>query len=232
MGATTSAQQEGGVYNWRLKPGMPEWKELTTHNEMLEVLQIPTETLKKMRTHDLAQTCLHYPLFSDIWAFNSLQDGMERVMAGFNGFEELFKRNESSLELMAIYKSMDPHEFDEKWSDLEKGRYTAQFAKIEALLAQENILASLNQNERLLLLEESINKQKAMQQYSIYDNRNKEPNAYLMSKIMLKDNSIIIKKISQNEPDFIAFLNRGSMATEGTINEILVIANNYLNNYK
>ena len=56
---TVFAQQQSGVYNWPLKPGMPQWKELKTHDEMLEVLQIPAETLQKMTTNDLARTCYY-----------------------------------------------------------------------------------------------------------------------------------------------------------------------------
>jgi len=227
---TVFAQQQSGVYNWPLKPGMPEWKELKTHDEMLEVLQIPAEMLQNMTTKDLAQTCLNYPLFSDIWAFNSLQDGMERVIAGFNGLQEFLKRNDAGLELCAIYKTMNPHNFDKSWSNLQKGKYTAKFAKIEILLTQEAILLSLKQNDRFLLLQETVNKQKAMQQYPMYDRRNQEPNAYLMGKTMQKDNSALINQVSQQKPDLQAFLQQGSMASKDTIDEIVSIAQRIVNN--
>jgi hypothetical protein len=227
---TVFAQQQNGVYNWPLKPGIPEWKELKTHDKMLEVLQIPAEFLQKMTTKDLAQTCLNYPLFPDIWALNSLQEGMERVIAGFNGLKELLKREDAGLEIFAIYKTMDPHNFSESWSNLQKGKYAAEFAKIEILLAQEAILSSLKQNERFLLLQESLNKQKAMQQYPMYDRRNQEPNAYLMGKIMQKDYPVIISQTSQGKPNLQAFLQRGSMASKDTIDEIVSIAQRIVNN--
>jgi hypothetical protein len=227
---TAFSQQQSGVYNWPLKPGMPQWKELKTHDEMLEVLQIPAEMLQRMSTKNLAQTCLNYPLFPDIWAFNSLQDGMERVIAGFNGLQELLKRDDAGLELYAIYKTMDPYNFDESWSDLQKGQYTAEFAKIEILLAQEVILSSLKQNERFLLLQEAVNKQKAMQQYPMYDRRNQESNAYLMGKILQKDCPDIINKASQDKPNLQAFLQRGSMASKDTNAEIVSLAQKMVNN--
>jgi len=226
---TVFTQQQSGVYNWPMKPGMPQWKELKTHDEMLEILQIPVEILKKMTTKDIAQTCLNYPLFPDIWAFNSLQDGMERVIAGFNGLQEFLKREDAGLELYAIYKTMDPHSFDESWNNLQKGKYAAEFAKIEILLAQEAILSSLKQNERFLLLQESLSKQKAMQQYPIYDRPNQEPNAYLMGKIMQKDYPTLINQVSQQKPNFQAFLQRGSMASKDTIAEIVSLAQKIVN---
>jgi len=227
---TVFAQQQSGIYNWPLKPGMPAWKDLTTHDQMLEVLQIPVEILHKMTTKELAQTCLNYPLFPDIWAFNSLQDGMERVIAGFNGLQEFLRRDDAGLELYAIYKKMDPHNFDESWSNLQKGQYTAEFAKIEILLAQEAMLSSLKQDERFLLLQKSVNKQKAMQHYPMYDQKNQEPNAYLMGKIMQKDNPILINQIIQQDVNVQAFLQRGSMAAKETINEIVSLAQKIVNN--
>lgn len=224
------AQQRGNVYNWPLKPGMPQWKELKTHDEMLEVLQIPSEMIQKMTTNELAQTCLHYPLFADIWAFFSLQDGMEQVTAGFNGLQELFRREDAGLELVAIYKATDHHNFIESWSILQKGKFAAEFAKIEILLAQEAILSSLNQNERLLLLKESVNKQNAMKQYPMYDMNNQEPNAYLMGKIMLKDNPVLINQIIQQDTNIQEFLQQGSMAAKETINKIVSLAQSIINN--
>ena len=223
-------QEQSSVYNWPLKPGMPQWKELTTHDEMLEVLQIPVEVLKKMTTKDLAQTCLNDPLFPDIWAFNSLQDGMERVIAGFNGLQEFLKHDNAGLELYAIYKTMDPHNFSESWSNLKKGKYTSEFAKIEILLAQEEILSSLKQNERFLLLKESVEKQRAMKKYPMYDRRNQEPNAYLMGKIMQKDNSAIINQVLQRKPNLQVFLQQGSMASKDIIDEIVSCAQSIVNN--
>lgn len=197
---------------------------------MLEVLQIPDETIQKITTKDLAQTCLNYPLFPDIWAFNSLQEGMERVISGFNGLQDFLQRDDAADELFTIYKNMDPNNFDESWSDLQKGQYTAEFAKIDILLAQEAILSSLKQDERFLLLQETVNKQKAMQQFSMYDKKNQEPNAYLMGKIMQKDNSVLINNIIQQDINVQVFLQRGSMAAKETINKIVSLAQQVVNN--
>ncbi len=226
---TVFAQQQSGVYHWPLKPGMPEWKELKTHDEMLEVLQIPAEILQKMTTKDLAQTCLSYPLFPDIWAFSSLQDGMERVIAGFNGLQEFLKRDDAGFELYTIYETMDPHSLSESWSNLQKGKYAAEFAKIEILQAQGVFLSSLKQNERFLLLQESVNKQKAMLHYPMYDQKNLESNAYLMGKIMQKDYPTLINQVSQQKPNLQTFLQRGSMASRETIAEIVSLAQKIVN---
>jgi hypothetical protein len=222
--------QESGIYNWPLKPGMSGWKELKTHDEMLEVLQIPTEILDKLTTKDLAQTCLNYPLFPDIWAFNNLQGGMEQVIAGFNGLQEFLKRADAGSELYEIYRVMNPDSFDESWDDLQKGKFVAKFAMIEILLAQEAILSSLEQDGRFLLLRESVNKQRAMQDYPMYDRTNQEPNAYLMGKIMQKDNSDLINQVAHQKSKLEVFLQRGSMASRDIIGDIVSLAQGIVNN--
>ena len=115
-------QQQSETYDWPLKPGMVEWKQLNSHQKMLQALQIPAEKLHNMSLACLVKTCLKYPLFSDIWYFNSLQDGMTRVVAGFNGLQELLHRDDAGLELYKIYKTMNPHNFSQDWSDLQKGK--------------------------------------------------------------------------------------------------------------
>lgn len=223
-------QQQSETYDWPLKPGMVEWKQLNSHQKMLQALQIPAEKLHNMSLACLVKTCLKYPLFSDIWYFNSLQDGMTRVVAGFNGLQELLHRDDAGLELYKIYKTMNPHNFSQDWSDLQKGKYTVEFAKVEILLAQDGILASLMKGERTLLLRECLNKRKAMMQYSIYDRRNEEPNTYLMGKIIQKDSPLFITQIDQKDERIHTFLQRGSKASIETINIILFYVEKYLNN--
>lgn len=224
------AKQQSGVYDWPLKPGMIQWKELETHDEKLKVLQIPAEILSKMPTKDLALTCLNYPLFPDIWAFNSLQDGMERVISGFNGLQEFLQCKDAGVELFSIYKKMDPHRFEEGWSGLQKGQYTSEFAKIEILLAQDAILSALKQNERFLLLKEAVIKQRAMKQYPMFDKRNQEPNAYLLAKIIHKDNLILFNQVSQQKPELQTFLQRGSMVSTEIVDKIVSLAQHIMDN--
>lgn len=224
------AQQQNSVYDWKLKPGMLEWEELTTHDQMLKALKIPSETLEKMTTKDLALTCLNYPLLPDMWAFNSRQDGIELVIAGFNGLQELLKRNDSGKELYAIYRSMDPNKFSASWSTLQKGKFAAEFAKIEMLMAQEAILSSLKQYDRKTLLKESLKKQFNMQKYKMYDLNSQEPNAFLMGKILQKDYPEQITQFSKQKLDLQYFLKHGSMVQKSTIDELVKFAQEIVNN--
>lgn len=97
----------GQVWDYPIKPGMEEWKNFKSHQEMANACQIPDDLLSKIPTEELAEICLNYPLFFTMKAFNNLQEGFDQVSTEFNGFQELFKRADSGTILLEIYKNSD-----------------------------------------------------------------------------------------------------------------------------
>ena len=85
----------GQQYDYPIKPGTDEWRLLKTHKEQLDVIQIPEDILLKMSTDDLLKTCLNYPLSFDLYAYNTLYEGVSRSVPYFNGFQELLKRKDN-----------------------------------------------------------------------------------------------------------------------------------------
>jgi len=222
-------QGDSGAYKFPIKGGTPEWKALTTHHQIVEALQIPEDILKNMATKALVRTCLSYPLYPDMWAYNSLQEGFERVTAGFNGLQELLKRKDAGTELVREYKMMDPTGFDQDWTLLEKGKFTAKFRNIEILLAQDAILTNLRRGDRLYLLAEAIRKFESMLQYSeIYGILNVETNTLLMGRIMIKENyDTFNQRVSGNEK-LDRFLKKAALLDIESIKEIVSCAKQYL----
>jgi hypothetical protein len=216
------AQQKNGVYDFPIKGGTPEWKALKTHDEMLNALQIPENIFKNMTTEDLAQTCLNYPLFPDIWAFDGLQYGFEQVKNGFNGLQELFKRKSAGQVLIKKYNEMDPTSFNKNWTPIEKGKFATEFSKIEIILAQNDILKNLLENDLKLLLKEALKKNNSMSLNSnIFDIKSIEPNTFLMGKILLKaqDNNFVLRILGNKNLKI--FLETGSFANKNSINDII-----------
>jgi len=82
-------QEKTGAYEYPVKPGMPEWKEILSHKERVKACQIPETMLTNMTTEDLIETCLNYPIFNEMWFYNSMLDGFEIAAKNFNGFQEL-----------------------------------------------------------------------------------------------------------------------------------------------
>jgi len=150
------------AYEYPVQPGTANWKAFDTHDEMVASVQIPEKTLKEMSTDGLVRTTLQYPLYLDVLAFNSFQQGMEKITADFNGLQELLDRPDAGKSLLSLYAQMDP---------AETSKYpTLDFIKVETLLAQRKILATLSIDERVDLLkvcrEKIISKQQNPDVYS------------------------------------------------------------------
>jgi hypothetical protein len=94
ISASLPAQQIDTPYDYPVKPGMEEWKRFTSRDQKQEACQIPQEILARLSTAALLETCLNYPLYADIIAYDHVQEGFDFVKAGFNGLQVLFKRED------------------------------------------------------------------------------------------------------------------------------------------
>ena len=72
------------AYDFPIKPGTPEWAALKSHEEMLQVCQVPESILQEMSTEGLIETCLNYPLYWEWLAYSNLQQGFETVASRFS----------------------------------------------------------------------------------------------------------------------------------------------------
>lgn len=224
----TIAQQVNEVYNFPLRPGMPKWKELKTHTEMLNVLQIPHNIMRAMSTCSLIETCLKYPLFSDIWAYDNIKEGFEQLRKDFNGFDELLNRKDAAEELLKLYKKMDPNKINEKISSLDKGKYTFGFCKIEILLAQPELMKNSSQYQKKLLLEEIINKHEQMLRYNEFDIRSIETNIFLMGNVLERLDFSMKTRIDDKKIN--DFISTSKSINKEIILKIIVLAKEFLNN--
>lgn len=74
-------------------------------------LNIPEEDLLEMSTEQLADACLGYPRFGLVYASSStMENGLQWVIDSFNGFEELFKREDAGTVLLQIYRELNHEE--------------------------------------------------------------------------------------------------------------------------
>jgi len=150
--------KERSSWDFPIKPGMKEWKKLESHQAMVEVCQIPDNILPTLSTDELAKICLDYPLFFTMKAFNNLQEGFNQVSKEFNGFQELFKRDDAGSVLLHIYKTIKPEMIIYKETNLEKGSFIQQIFYLEFILAQNVIISKLNNEGIQELLKECMNK--------------------------------------------------------------------------
>ena len=223
VGALSTEQQASdGVsdaYIFPLRPGMPEWKELKSHAEMLAACQIPEELLAKMSTEGLVRTCLNYPMAYDAFAYDSFQTGLKSVIASFNGLQELITRPNVGSVLLRAYKDMDP-------LNLPDCGYTArnvcrfQFMYIELLLAEDAVIAGMGANDRRALLEESYRKYVSKRSDSTYALIELGPSAFLMSTILLTDGFEPYRAMSEENEELRTFIEGGLLRSGPVLKDI------------
>lgn len=99
-------------YEYPVLPGTSAWNELESLDEMIAVCHVDEELLNSMTTAALAGTVLNYPLLVNMYAFSSLELGIESVSQYFPGLPLLLAR-EDVAECLSSYAeaaSSDPED--------------------------------------------------------------------------------------------------------------------------
>lgn len=164
----------GQIWDYPVKPGTKGWENMT-YEEHIQAYNIPVELLSKISTGNLLQTCLNYPEWRLINAYNDIEIGFINVISMFNGFEELFKREKSADGLVNHYKMLEPLNVQKNWSDLQKGEYAFNILCVELLLSHKSMIEQLGNKMLKSLLEEAVNK---------YDKKALLPEVYSMYSVM------------------------------------------------
>lgn len=144
-----------GVYDFPVRPGTAEWAALRTHDDMVRVTQLPPGMAAEMSTAALVDTVLDYPLLLDALAFNSVQEGFETVASRFDGLTELLARPDAGSVLLRRYQAFDAR-VPAKADELAAGNHTHAAWKLETLLAQPKVLATLTADQQAALLREGL----------------------------------------------------------------------------
>jgi len=200
--------QENPVWDYPIKPGTEEWKALFTRDEMLKACQIPEEVLKSLPTQDIVIICQNYPLISNYYLYNNLQEGFRKVIPYFNGLQELLTRKDNVQCLMSLLQNYNLETLESKsQSILELGETIVKQSLIEVILSQESVLVNANSEQKkaiaTIALKNMIIKGQMPQTYSHYS---LEASAYLLCLNLknLNDDAEIIPELEQ-------FLKTGSL---------------------
>jgi len=122
-----------------------QWSQYKTHNEMLEACTVPDEILENATTEQLLDMVLDYPLLCDIYAFDTVEQGVAVVASQFNGFAELIKREDLSDVVLERYID----------ADIQNGTKNLKenFNKVSAVVVMEDLLAQKDMISDLTLKE-------------------------------------------------------------------------------
>jgi len=106
--ASTLAEKwiaDGQEFDYPVKPESEEWKVLDTHEKMVEVCTIPDEVIQQMSTYELLEIVMDYPLLSDLYCYNTYEQGLYALVSEFNGLRELLKRSNGISEILEYYEN-------------------------------------------------------------------------------------------------------------------------------
>lgn len=156
-----AAVPAGDTYVFPVRPGMPQWKALSSYTEMLNACQIPGAILDGMSTPGLVETVLNYPLFwVTVLAQDDIQRGFNVMSKRFNGAAELLRRKDAGAVLLEKYKNMDPAAPAGAGVAL-PGQYRFYFYRVELLLAQNAVRSGMTEEQRSQLQSELLSKKEA-----------------------------------------------------------------------
>lgn len=224
------AQQEV-TWDYPVKPGSEEWKKLSSHQEMVQICQVPNEVLSLLSTKDLANICLNYPLFFTMKAFNNLQLGFNQVSTEFNGFQELYKRNDAGTVLVEIYKEIKPQIIEEKTTPLEKGKHIQNIFFLEFVLSQKGIITKLSTAEIEQLLQESLVKLEEKNQHG-FSTFSTQTTPLVMARVLENLNYDKYIEVSAANEKYKYFSNSIILSEKEMIEDIKQMTTLYLSNNK
>ncbi|MDR1499661.1 MAG: hypothetical protein LBI58_01625 [Tannerellaceae bacterium] len=186
------AQEKKTLWDYPVNSKSKEWKNLKSIDEQFEAYNIPAGIIKNISTEELVKTCLSYPEWGLIHAYNDRQTGLSVIVSLFNGFQELFSRDDAAKELMKVYIKLDPLAVKSDWTALEQGQYAFRFNQIELLLMQRTMIAKLDDKGLLELNNIAISKYKSKKklpkQYSLFD---LSPTVGICLSIFEKENAYV-----------------------------------------
>ena len=197
------SQTENIDWDYPIKPGTEEWANFKSGQEMIDTCQIPENILKNLSTSRLAHLYLNYPLLGDILFFDNYQEGFERISANFNGFSELFEREDAGTELLKLYQEFDLESF-KKSNGKEKTNVFYDMC-IDIVIAQPIFLEKLERQQETYLINESVNRLSMRQKIGDSSYRQRTT-AVILSRILTK-NGAALKEVNQFGKDKYLLLN-------------------------
>ncbi len=220
------------VWDYPVKPGTPEWEAFQTHDEMVEACQIPESILNSLTTKELVEVCLDYPLYGDIFAYNSIQDGFRsNVAVRFNGVRELLRRGDNAQCLLDVLTSDDLLKLQSQKNvstTLQIGESILRHSFLEVMMSHESVMANTTpeqQKEIALVAAKNLLVKESSPEF--YSNQGMESSAWLLGTTLKKGS-----KASVFSPDLEKFLESGTSRDVSLLIEELIISSLTLKSYR
>ena len=152
-------------YSFPVYPKSNAWKDMT-HGQRLESVQLPSDTLENISTSRLLETCLYYPFNIDAFLNDNVIDGFKKIKSQFNGYEELFGRDDFASELINLYSSRDVEFVSQIGNDYDCGQYSFDFRIMELMMYELlDSVSSSRSNQIVNLVSEKKTQREGLKEF-------------------------------------------------------------------
>jgi hypothetical protein len=177
-------------YNYPLYPGMSEWEQLETIEEMIAACQIPKDILQKMSTQAVLQAIWEYPFLLEILHRHQYQMDFEEIFLQNNAYQELTTRKNAGLALLERLTLVNP-------VLIEAGR---EPKALEVIMSQSVFVSQLDREKKKTLIEISLQKDEMRQNNVDFINENRSTVWLLIGKTLANANyEPFMTEVNQNE---------------------------------
>ncbi|HEY3373722.1 MAG TPA: hypothetical protein VGK02_01485 [Candidatus Aquicultor sp.] len=136
------AQSSNSPYKYKITPDSQDWAKYKPY-ELFELTNIPEITVKNMSTAELVSTVMDYPFLGDIFAFDSIDDGIAAVSERFSGLKELMSRKDAGSCLFNEYEAIEQNVTANPKND--KNKTIMKEMIVEELLSQPAVFKQLSE---------------------------------------------------------------------------------------
>lgn len=133
-------------YKFPINVDSEDWKNLNSHQEMIDACTIPENLIESLSTKELYELVIKYPLLIDMFAYDSENEGFDVIRGYFNGLEALLNREDIVNTLLDAYSNIELSSKDQdNFETLSKTQF------LELMMTDENIVnkMSVTQKDRL-----------------------------------------------------------------------------------
>ena len=226
LGLFINAQEEKR-WDYPVKPRTEEWKTLESNKAKVEVCQVPEQILRDISTNDLMILCLQYPLLYDVFAFNSINDGLTKLFTDFNGIRAFSKMENATNNLREHYLS-EIRNFSEILngsSNFDIGYTVARISILEVLLVYSDFHSNTSKENQKKILESLLFGYSEKIKYPEYfQGKGFATNLFARAHIIIKIDTALSKKF-EKENKTVLF---SGMADADFINMIDSLSNNLI----
>lgn len=189
------------AYIFSIQPQTEKWNSFKTIEERIAALQIPADILSEISTEGLLETCLYYPYLLNMFCYDNYQLGLEGITNEFNGFRELFTRNNLTDVLLGKYQMMLEDIKNIHLLGLaEQGMFSYRYFVVEFMLSQDIVFNNMIGEQEKKLFSILPEHRKMKQEYAnIFSNRNHIPAYLLYAKKTASDPDFVFEGFEQKE---------------------------------